>query len=147
MFQISLLLKGSSADSSSAVPENRNDDAKDDMITLRGCGRITKWRFPQNSKRCPVRTCHKNFGFRADAIQHYKRCHAPHSILCPICSKVIVVRGRYKFIQHCTRTHPDKKIPFGLDAHTSSKVSKFEFFRLCYVDSVLIWYHSVRRCV
>lgn len=118
---ISLLLKCVSADSISAT------NAEEEMVTLYGCGQATKWHFP-NITRCPVHLCDARFGTRSDAIRHYKRCHASHSILCPICDKPIISQSPCVFVRHFKRLHPGVKVPFGMGSQISSKVRDFKWF-------------------
>lgn len=100
----------------------KNNDGKDDLITLHGCGRTTKWLFPQYQKKCPVHTCREEFNVRSDAIEHYKEKHANTSILCPICVKPICTQRLWTFKDHYERIHSGEKLPYNLVMKTESKV-------------------------
>lgn len=103
-----------------AATENRNGKNEDDMITLYGCGKITKWRFPPNTKQCPVHLCRELFGLRSDAIRHYKKRHAPNAILCELCSKPIAVTNSFNFVQHYKFMHPDVEVPYSFHSSSSN---------------------------
>lgn len=89
------------------------DEENEDLITLSGCSRITKWKFPLNQTRCPV--CRLVFVQRSDTIAHYKDRHAQGSLLCPICIKPICVRGNADFKKHYQRLHPNNELPYGMN--------------------------------
>lgn len=86
-----------------------------DLITLRGCGLTTHWRFPTNVTDCPVQKCPRKFKHRLDAIAHYKADHAENAIYCSICKKPISVGCPKHFKLHYNRMHPDIKVPFEID--------------------------------
>lgn len=92
-----------------------DDEDIEDLITLSGCGIITKWKFPKNKKSCPVIGCHHDFEKRSDAITHYKEQHAKKSVLCSICNKPICAQWKDHFIRHHKRMHPNIDVPFGWD--------------------------------
>lgn len=92
------------------MDDSINEDK--DSITLRGCGFITKWNFPQHLTNCPVNKCLKKFGSRSKAIAHYKSTHANDSIYCYLCDKPIAARLRGTYRLHYNRLHPNVKNPF-----------------------------------
>lgn len=94
-----------------------NNECKeiDDLITLSGCGLTTEWRFPKCLKKCPVSRCDNRSRSRLNAILHYKKQHAMHSILCPICVKPICALHKNNFLSHHRHCHPDKEIPYNFD--------------------------------
>lgn len=98
--------------------QNECEEAAD-LITLSGCERITKWRVPKNLTKCPVFRCNNKFKTRSLTITHYKKFHAAHSILCPICNKPIRAKSKWNFIIHYNRCHPDEEVPY--DLHTSEE--------------------------
>lgn len=102
--------------------ESDGEWEKNDLITLNGCKKITYWRFPQNITYCPVRFCKLMFGIRSDAIFHYRKKHADHSILCQICYKPIIAQRPCDFVRHYRRMHPGMEVPFGLVDQTESTV-------------------------
>lgn len=90
--------------------DDKNED-KNDLITLNGCGIVSKWRFPINQKNCPVHTCNAYFKSRIDAIAHYKSDHASNMILCNTCDKPISSGNISNFVNHHRRMHPHHKLP------------------------------------
>lgn len=94
-----------------------NED--DDLITLRGCGQTTYWRFPQDSKQCPVKRCEEKFDSRLDAIAHYKLNHAMKAILCTLCDRPIAVNQPGTYEKHYLRLHPFKRMPFNFHGRDS----------------------------
>lgn len=88
-----------------------------DLITLRGSGITTHWKFPSKQTNCPVQRCRKlSFDSRSAVIQHYKREHAKISIFCVICEKPIISPSKQKFKLHYKRCHP-KVEPFDFVAN------------------------------
>lgn len=85
---------------------------EDDLITLRGCGQITQWRFPEHMTRCPFVRCHKHFESRPDAIDHFKMNHTVNMILCFTCNKPIRSAYPVQFIEHHRNRHPNIPMPF-----------------------------------
>lgn len=106
---------------------------EDDLITLHSCGITTQWKFPKNIKICPVITCRKNFDSRSNAIAHYKRTHANHSILCSICDKPLYSKSISDFIRHHKNIHPDVEIPYGLTTKLSSNVRLMRFMKMIFI--------------
>lgn len=53
--------------------EDEDDDSEDDLILLSGLDCVTKWRFPQAIKYCPLPNCLLLFGVRSDAITHFRK--------------------------------------------------------------------------
>lgn len=88
--------------SKSNVLQNERDN---DMIVLRGYGRIMKWRFPI-TKKCPVKKCNRNFSTRSAAIVHFETEHASNYTLCSICYKPISVLLPSDYKKHFRRVHP-----------------------------------------
>lgn len=107
LFHLALQING-------ADDEDVEEESKDvDLLTLSGCGYITKWRFPQDLKNCPVLRCRKlDFPSRSDAIAHYKLKHAKDAILCHPCNKPISAPHRQGFKLHNDSMHPNIKDPF-----------------------------------
>lgn len=87
------------------------NETENDVITLSGCKRITKWRFPAKMKHCPVTKCHKSFQSRQSAIAHYTKIHAPNSFYCSICEKPLALQNVTNLLLHFRNRHPGKKIP------------------------------------
>lgn len=100
------------------------DQSEDDLITLNGCGRITKWRFSKDLKQCPVSKCNLEFETRQEAIVHYKMTHAKNSIFCALCDKPICTDTTREFLIHYGRMHPNEKVPFNLGEAKKPVVSK-----------------------
>lgn len=84
---------------------------EDDLITLNGCNQITQWQFPADIKHCPVQNCRAAFGIRSDAITHYKKRHANHSVLCSVCVKPIITHKIKDYLTHYERVHPSIPLP------------------------------------
>lgn len=64
--------------------EDEDDENDEDvLIELRSCGITTQWLCPKNCRRCPVKSCCRNFDTRSKFIKHYKKMHALGSICCP----------------------------------------------------------------
>lgn len=85
------------------------------LITLKGCGIVTKWNFPANSKTCPKGGCQESFNTRFEAITHYTIHHSMNAIVCHICDRPISTigrRGQSHYKLHFQRKHPKEKIPF-----------------------------------
>lgn len=118
-------------DDSSSNDENDNEDEVDDLITLKACGITTQWKFPAGLKNCPVMSCRVLFGVRSDAITHYIKKHASHSILCKECNKPIITHYLKDFKKHYNNVHPKLKIPFDFEpsrkAMTKVKTNSFTF--------------------
>ncbi|XP_055297156.1 uncharacterized protein LOC129565878 [Sitodiplosis mosellana] len=102
--------------------DDDDDDDGDDLITLHGCGKTTHWRFPRDIKHCPVHTCRIQFGIRYDAINHYKKRHAKHSILCPICVKPICSQKPNEFVRHYRKVHPYQLLPYNMVARSKANL-------------------------
>lgn len=77
----------------------------EDMITLCGLDRITKWRFPKNLSHCPVMKCLLTFETRSAAIDHFKVEHAHNHTLCSLCNKPISVLNERNWSRHHKRVH------------------------------------------
>ncbi|XP_055296597.1 zinc finger protein 271-like [Sitodiplosis mosellana] len=105
----------------SSIELSSESDAEDDLITLNGCGVQTVWRFPTDLKHCPNLRCGLEFGVRSDVIVHYKKCHASHSILCPICDKPISAQSSKDFKSHHKKIHPNEELPYDLGAKRKRK--------------------------
>lgn len=88
-----------------------DDDKHDDLITLRGGGQITQWKFPENIKNCPIHNCDTRFAVRSDAIEHFKQQHTGQSIYCSICDKPIATSGLFGFKMHYFQVHPNEELP------------------------------------
>lgn len=90
---------------------NETSDEKS-LITLKACGVVTIWQFPENTRECPAKGCQKQFDIRSQAIEHYQHTHANGSILCPLCNKPIRADGPYVVFNHYERFHPHAKMPY-----------------------------------
>lgn len=108
-------------DASSSTANNSHDGGKsktvhdddDDLITLRACGHITKWRMPADMLKCPVLNCQQVFKQHLSLVTHYKENHADGSLLCALCDKPLrVYAGGNDYIKHYQIKHPNHKIPF-----------------------------------
>lgn len=82
----------------------------DDLITLRGCGLVTKWKFPETTK-CPIAGCQKENGIRTFAISHFKHAHAKHSVYCSECEAPTRAKSFSTFFEHFTKKHPNAELP------------------------------------
>lgn len=87
----------------------------DDSIQLSGCGKITCWKFPLKSTRCPIGSCNLECGYRSAAIQHYKKQHAQNSIFCYWCELPILAYHPNDFKRHYKEEHKDMEMPFNFD--------------------------------
>lgn len=94
------------------VTNEDEQSEKNDVITLKGCGVITQWTFPENQTRCPISGCWKLFDNRSIAIEHYKRSHSKKTILCFACNAPMCVYNDDDFENHYRRMHPDVEMPF-----------------------------------
>lgn len=103
----------------SQTDDDDNDD--DDLITLRGCGQKTQWRFPPNFNQCPVKRCGEKFETRSEAIIHYKKQHAKTSIFCFICDKPLAAQSWNNFQIHYQHLHPAVKLPKIFDKYDLQK--------------------------
>lgn len=103
--------------------KNNNDCDEDDVITLHGCGKETKWRFPKNVEHCPVKKCHYTHISRSNLIKHFKATHAKHSILCDICYKPIGCYDSFNFRTHFRAMHPNMNVSYGLGNGMAKKTS------------------------
>lgn len=106
---------------------DESEEEEDDLITLSGCDITTQWRFPEEMKCCPEPHCWAEFGVRSDAIRHYKKRHANHSIVCPACvMPIMCTNGSLSdFRTHYNHIHPNDVLPYGLDADVKPQVSQF----------------------
>lgn len=95
------------------VPALSVDDAneKDDVITLSGCGRITKWCVPADLMKCPVLNCQQHFDSRSAFLKHYEKRHAHKSIMCEVCAKPLILSGPREYETHFQRVHPNERVP------------------------------------
>lgn len=91
-------------------------EKNDDLITLKGCGYTTIWRFPMNMKRCPNSRCNFISKDRSETIAHYRKHHAMSAILCYLCNKPISIgvntKSTYNYMLHYKNGHPNVKDPF-----------------------------------
>lgn len=94
---------------------DEDPDENYDLILLKGCGQITKWKFPADITRCPVSNCLRNFENRDALILHYKKRHARKSILCYACNAPMSVYNDKDFEDHYRRLHPDLEMPIGFN--------------------------------
>lgn len=95
---------------------NVDDQANEEsgLITLKGCGHVTKWKFPQNQNNCPNGNCRESFDTRAECILHYERQHSMNAIVCKMCDHPISTHTTRDYIKHFERMHPNEAIPFDL---------------------------------
>lgn len=90
---------------------NEADENKEtDLITLRGGGIFTQYRFPQ-STICPSRKCNREFDNRSDAIEHYKIWHAVQWMFCSQCDKPVYTNKLKNYKEHYEKMHPKSEIP------------------------------------
>ncbi|XP_055296572.1 uncharacterized protein LOC129565582 isoform X2 [Sitodiplosis mosellana] len=93
--------------------ESAGDNSEDDLITL---GELTEyestvWRFP-DIRRCPVRSCGMHFETRAKTIEHYRKTHAKHAVLCRICDyPLMLLTAAHHLVGHYARKHPKDTPP------------------------------------
>lgn len=90
--------------------EWRDSNEVDDLIELKGLDKTTFWNFPKHINHCPVIGCGLTFATRSKAIDHYRKKHANHFILCSICVKPISAQIPERVQAHY-RLHPDAEIP------------------------------------
>lgn len=93
------------------------NNGEQDVIILKGCGVQTKWHFPPNQNRCPVKKCGIAFQNRLLALTHYQDVHADYSILCPICQKPIIAKDKARFRRHYRLVHKTVELPYHIDAN------------------------------
>lgn len=86
-------------------------DEESDLITLKGLGQETQWRFPNDLTRCPMYTCRKEFGIRDAAIDHFKYQHIKNAVYCEVCDKPVGAKCRYTFEAHYKNLHPNVDPP------------------------------------
>lgn len=96
------------------VQDSANNTSENDLITL---GELTEyeerqWRFPDNTQRCPLRSCGNFFGTRKKAIEHYRKSHAKHAVLCEICNvPLMLLTAAHHLNGHYLRKHPGIEPP------------------------------------
>lgn len=83
----------------------------EDWIDLRGCGKNSRWKFPNCMTKCPE--CSVEFISRSDIIAHYKENHSADTILCYLCDWPILGTN---FQMHFRLLHPNDTNPFHFDA-------------------------------
>lgn len=88
----------------------------DDIITLEGLNQTRQWKFP-DSTRCPLDLCRREFGYRAEAINHFKQRHARNAYYCSTCEEPIEVHRQDDVQDHNRRMHRHE------NADVSSKTS------------------------
>lgn len=96
------------------IPQRRlsDDNEEEDLITLRGGGVVTHWRFPPDLRECPIRQCNMEFDNRSDAIAHYKVWHAPSNLFCSVCDRLIPTYNLKNYKEHFQNVHPNiQEIP------------------------------------
>lgn len=104
------------------MTRNKKNCFEDDLITLRGCGIQTMWRFPEHLTSCPVLRCNFTTDSHSKLINHYKAKHAKHSILCDVCNKPIMAKQKHHFKRHFWRIHPNIKVSYGLGNEMATKI-------------------------
>lgn len=110
---------------------NKNDD---DLITLRGLGKITQWKFPKNVTQCPMHCCNFKFKMRATGISHFKQLHAEHTILCTICRKIVSSRQRQQICRHFDKMHPNEDMYSITGIHRHKRFqNKTRHYQICNV--------------
>lgn len=104
------------------------ENSKNDTITL---GELTEyenaeWQFP-DTVRCPYRSCSRIFDTRSNTIEHYRKTHAKHSVLCKICNyPLMLMKGAHHFKSHYMRKHPSMPPPVKVKViRVSSHDSRF----------------------
>lgn len=98
--------------------KNADDEKEEDLIVLRGGGLVTKWRFPYNSKDCPIRNCGLEFELRSHAIVHYKIYHAMNYFYCSMCDGPIPTYKLKNYKEHYRSIHPTVEIPSDVEKQT-----------------------------
>lgn len=117
----------------SSTESEFDDDDDSEVIELTGCGTISHWRLPKEITKCPIRNCDKQFNARLDLINHYKECHAKHSVYCKICHKAIISQGINNFKRHYARVHPNENCPLDIDDPKPTHLSKVQQLTLFYI--------------
>lgn len=90
----------------------------EDWIDLKGCGKNSRWKFPNCMTKCPE--CDAEFENRDDIIAHYKETHADDTILCYLCDWPILGTN---FQMHFRLLHPNDANPFHFDDGPQSEIS------------------------
>lgn len=73
-----------------------------------------KWRLPQNTTRCPLKTCGEAYENRSALKLHYQQQHASTMVLCEICEKPLRAQHVSTYVKHYRDKHPDSGLPTNL---------------------------------
>lgn len=118
------------------IPPPYNRLIKDDLIILSGCGRKTKWQFPNNLTTCPVQRCNLSFDTRSAAVSHFKQKHASNSVHCSICDKPIRAPSPKHWDSHCEKHHPEM---------TLEEIYQIERCKICDKPSKCLHKHMAKK--
>lgn len=69
------------------------------------------WQFQASKTNWPVQWCNTKSKYRSAAIDHYKKMHAPNSVLCHICKIPILITSPVNYKRHFQCFHPHIKMP------------------------------------
>lgn len=97
-------------------------DQIDDIITLEALNQMKQWKFPDITQ-CPLELCHREFGYRADAINHFKHRHAKNAFFCSKCDEPIEVYRPDDVQEHNRRAHQGENIASNFDVSSSGSKS------------------------
>lgn len=93
------------------------------MITLEACNQTMQWKFPVNLTQCPLEMCRREFGYRNEAIAHFKNRHAKNAAFCTKCDKPIEVYRQEDVKEHDRRVHRYEKAALNADQSSSTPAS------------------------
>lgn len=99
------------------------DDNDENVIVLEGFGQITKWRFPEDIKTCPMLRCDYSFSTHSACRNHFKKVHAKKTVCCPECKKIYVASSPHNFLNHFQNAHPKSRMPFNFGEASTSTTS------------------------
>lgn len=120
---------------------NEDDENEDeDLITLRGGGIFTQYRFPQSTD-CPSKCCNREFDNRSDAIVHYKIWHALNFMFCFECEKPVCTNNLNNYKEHYEQMHPQSEILSAKIIEPIDPDSKTD--EVSYITSDLIFRHKI----
>lgn len=85
----------------------------------------TQWKFPDTT-RCPLRSCKLKLRSRKKAIEHYRKKHADHAVLCELCNvPLMLMLGTHHLNGHFQRKHPEEPLPKKIKSIEVSKRQQF----------------------
>lgn len=97
-------------------------DEIDDIITLEALNQTRQWKFPDTTQ-CPFNLCRREFGYRADAINHFIHKHAKNAYYCSKCETPIEVYRQDDIDEHNHRLHRNEYDPLTFDVSPSGSKS------------------------